>query len=289
METDQQPNQPNLFEFVNYREYLKKYFETLKDSSAFFSYRYLEKITGLSRTYYKMVLDGRRNLTLASIAKISKAFKFSKKEAAYFEALVFYNQTRSEEERDRYFERMMNLRPPTTIQGLTVDEYEYATKTYFAEIREMTALPSFQEEPDWIRKNLRRPVSNRDIQHSLEVLERLKLLVRDEAGKLKHSGTTLESPLHANSPEILNYHRQLMTEGKEVITQAAYDQWDVGAMTIPIQKPILPQVMELLTRCREEIVQLVNRHGENYHEVYQINMLLFPVTKTEEKGKNEQA
>lgn len=275
----------SIFSFVNYREFLKAYFEEIRKTDNFFSYRYLERMSGLSRSYFKLLIDGKRNVSPVALSKLAKAFKLTKKEVAYFETLVLYNQAENDEEKDRHFERLMSLRPPLPIKGMTSDQYECFTKTYFTEIREMSIIPGFQENPQWICEHLRRPLKPKEAKHALEVLERLGLLVRDANGVLKHSETTLETPLHAESLDIFNYHRQLLNEGKEAIMEAPFDEWDVGTITIPMPKELVPQVMEMLKKCREEIADLINRGSKNYHEVFQVNMQLFSVSKINQNKK----
>lgn len=277
----------SVFTFLNYREFLKAHFEETKKAQEFFSYRYLARVSGLSRSYFKLLLDGNRNLSAQTATKLAKSLKLSKKEVLYFELLVLYNQAQSDDDKERYFENLMDLRPSLPIHGMTPDQYEYFTKTYFVEIREMAALEKFEENPRWICRNLRRHLTPAKARHALEVLERLGLLVRNKKGQLKHSDKTLETPLHAESIDIFNYHRQLLNEAKEAITQAPFDEWDVGTVTIPMPQEALPRVMEILKKCREDIVDLINRGKQNYHEVFQINMQLFPVSKVHQVGQKK--
>jgi uncharacterized protein (TIGR02147 family) len=268
----------SVFDFVNFQEFLRALLRQLKGEK-YFSYRYLERISGLSRSYFKLLLDGKRNLTPKAAAKLAKALKLSRKEAAYLEALVLYNQAEGDEERDRYFERLLALRPPLPIRDFSADQYECFTKTYFTEIRELAALPGFVEDLNWIRRRLRRPLRNKEIRHAVAVLERLGLLERTKDGTLTHSGTTMATPVEAPSLDIFNYHRQLLSEAKDAIMNAPYDEWDVGAMTIPMPKAALPQVMEMLRECRERIADFINRGDKDFHEVFQINMQMFPVSR----------
>lgn len=280
----------SIFTFINYREFLKAYFEEQRQSDTIFSYRYLERLSGLSRSYFKLLLDGKRNLSPQAANKLARALKLRKKELVYFETLVLYNQAQSDDEKDRYFEYLMTLRPSVPMEGMTPDQYEYFTKTYFVEIREMVVMPGFKEDPHWICQNLRRSLKPKEAQHALEVLERLKLVTRTRSGELKHSDKTIESPLHAQSLDIFNYHRQLLNEGKDAITTAPFEEWDVGTITIPMPKKALPRVMEILKKCREDVINFINRGEQNYHEVFQINMQMFPVSKmnrvSQKKGES---
>jgi uncharacterized protein (TIGR02147 family) len=273
----------NLFEYNDYRAYLRAKYDEEKARKKSFSLRNFARVAGFgSSGYLIMVMNGQRNLTPKSVTAFNLAFKHSKKESAYFEHLVLYNQCddRDSERKDRYLEQLLTFRPRHPIGSMTRDQFECFNRSYFVTIREMAALPGFREDVDWIKANLRQRVMSSEVKRALQILERLKLLERGPDGKLRHSNLTLETPLHAESLEILNYHRQTLAEAKYAILSAPYDEHDLASMTIPIPKECLPKVMELMQKCREEILDQIKKSTHDYHEVYQINMQVFPLTKT---------
>ena len=85
-----------LFEYLNYRDYLRDYYEEKKRLSSFYSYRLFSQKAGFSApNVLKLVTEGKRNLSKESVFKFVKALGFNKKEAEYFENLVFFNQAKS--------------------------------------------------------------------------------------------------------------------------------------------------------------------------------------------------
>lgn len=278
----------DIFNFTDYREYLKAYYQGMKNSRNYFSFRYFSKIAGLGgKNYFQMVMVGKRNLSLVTIAKFTQALKLSKKEGAYFEAMVLYNQAENELDKDRYFTELIALRPQTKLEGLTQDQFEYLTNSLYVTIRELSAMPEFQEDIKWIQNNLRSFAKLSEIRQALEVLKRLQLLIPDPTtGKLKHSGNTLITPEHGESLEMLNYHRQVLNQTKEALMNIPFDQRDISSMTIPIPSSLIPAIKEVIAKAREEIAHLVNRSSRDYHEVFQINVQFFPVTQTK-KFKNK--
>lgn len=270
----------NIYDFLNYRAYLKTVYEKRKAVDYGFSFRFFARMAGLGgQSYLRMVMDGKRNLSAASAAKFATALQLNKRESHYFEALVFHNQADNEADRDRYFSQILSLRPATKITGVTSDQLEYASSPLYVTLREMTAMPEFVEDVAWINDHLTQRVKPAEIRRALEVLEKLGLLIRDEQGQLKHSGLALQTPVDIESPEVLNYHRSALSESKDAILTAPPGEWDVASMTIPIPKEELAKIMDVLQKCREDIVGLINAGTRNFHEIYQINMQMFPVTK----------
>ena len=93
----------SIFEYDNYRTYLKDVYEFHKKSNKKYSYRYFARMAGFqSSNFMMLVIDGKRNLALPSIEMFAKALKLNKEDADYFRNLVLFNQAGTFEEKDAY-------------------------------------------------------------------------------------------------------------------------------------------------------------------------------------------
>ena len=69
---------PNIFEYADYREYLKDYYEHSKDTKDNFSYRYFAQKAGFaSSNFLYLIIHGKRNLTKDYIPNFGKALGLS--------------------------------------------------------------------------------------------------------------------------------------------------------------------------------------------------------------------
>lgn len=272
------------YSFTDYRVYLRALMEQERARNPVFSYRFFARVAGFSSpSYLKMVLDGQRNLSPSSIQQFAKAFKLGRQEAAYFESLVLFNQARSEKEQELYFERLTALRPRTTLRGLERDQFEYYTRKHFVIIREMVALPHFREDPAWIGKCLNPPLKAKDVEAAIAVLLRLDLLRRDATGKLTQCDEGLTTAPEVASIELMSFHRAMLDDAKEALFRIGPERRDISALTIPIPKQTIPELKRRIREFREQILELINRGTADYHEVYQLNIQLFPLTKTRDE------
>jgi uncharacterized protein (TIGR02147 family) len=268
-----------LFNYLDYRQYLKDRYTEEKAKKGHFSHRYFARIAGLSSVgFLKMVMDGKRNLSPSTIHQFAKALKFNKKETAYFEALVLFNQAKEDRERDLYFERLTSLKPPARLTGIEKDQYEYYTQKHFVVIREMVALPHFQDDPEWIAKRLSQTLKTKEVEHAIEVLLRLGLLKRNKAGKLVHSDTSLTTPAEVQSTEVYHFHQSMLNEAKDAMLKVKPELRDITALTIPIPLETLKEIKDKIREFREQMIDVINKGSDNYHDVYQLNIQLFPVT-----------
>src|SRR4051812_26586430 len=71
---DREASAPRVFDFLDYRKYLKAFYEHAKRTSkGRFSYRVFSNQTGVdSPNYLKLIVDGQRNLTPAHAKRVAK-------------------------------------------------------------------------------------------------------------------------------------------------------------------------------------------------------------------------
>lgn len=273
----------NIYEYQNYRCYLKAAYDAEKQRRKNFSLRYVAKVTGFgSSGYIKMVMDGQRNLSPNTIGQISKVFRHGKKESAFFEALVLFNQAKNDDQRQLYLERLSNLKPKTVMTELARAKYEYFTQSHFVIIRELVALPDFQDDPKWIASRLTPAIRPRDAEHAMKVLETLQLIQKNAEGRWEQTDESLATPPEIAAPEIYQYHNNMINLAKQALLHGDSQLNDVTALTIPICKKDLPQIKTKIAALREEIMSLVNNSPDkNFDEVFQLNIQCFPVTNAQ--------
>lgn len=103
----------NVFEFSDYRLFLQHFYET-KKSERDYSYRMFSKSAGLgSANYLKLVMSGKKRLTVANIHQFARGLGLSGKDHEYFEALVLQNQAKNKTEKNYYTRRLKSLKVST--------------------------------------------------------------------------------------------------------------------------------------------------------------------------------
>jgi uncharacterized protein (TIGR02147 family) len=137
----------NIFEYQNYRVYLRDYYNEEKVSKKYFSYRYFSNKAGINASaflYY--VIQNKRNLTKKSAVKISMAIGHTREESEYFENLVFFNQADTVKEKALYYNKIIELRKPVLITEIGEDRYDYYSTWYHSIIREVVTLIDFKDD-----------------------------------------------------------------------------------------------------------------------------------------------
>jgi uncharacterized protein (TIGR02147 family) len=116
----------NIFEYDNYRHYLRDIYTKMKAKDRKFSFRYFSRLVGCTSTnFFKLVTDGERNLSAESIEKFSKGLKHNKEEAFFFKNLVMLNQATTTADRQFYAEQLFKSRSYKKIQPLKESQFHY--------------------------------------------------------------------------------------------------------------------------------------------------------------------
>jgi len=276
----------SIYTYLNYRDFLRDYYEENKRTNKNFSYRYFSRLAGIkSSGFFKLVITGERGLSPSSTQKFITALKLKKRESNYFENLVLFNESKTQESKKIYFDRLMSIRPSVKFEGIQKDQYEFYTKDYFVIIREMVVLPDFHEDYAWIANHIQPKISAPQAEQAVETLIRLGFLTRDAEGKLCQQDSALATPKQIKSHEALKFQTEMLDKAKDALWKTPKELLEVSSVTIPIQYESIQQVKNLIRKFQEDLATYINKGSNNFSGVFQINMQMFPLTKVNKGNK----
>lgn len=268
----------NIFEYGNYRGYLKDMYQLLKKEKASFSFRYFSKIAGFSSpNFLKLVMEGNRNLSPESIEKFSTALKFNKKEADFFRNLVYLNQATTLEEKKFYADLLLKSRQFKQAHPLKKTQYEYYTNWFTIPVRELVATKNFKEDPEWIAKQLIPSIKASEAKKALQDLLDLKLIERNNQGKLVQTDVIITTGDDVDSTSVKAFHKEMIQKGSQSLDRYHYKERDISCVTLGISQKNIDKLKEITNRFRQEILELA-KNEEDAERVYQVNVQTFPLS-----------
>lgn len=269
----------NIYEYDNYRSYLKDLYQSLKEQKSQFSFRYFSRMAGFrSPNFLKLVMEGKRNLTAPSIDKFAYALKLNKEETNFFRNLVLLNQASTVEEKKFYVEQLIRTRLYRKVYPLKQAQYDYYTNWYYIPIRELVGVEGFKEDPNWIAHQLTPPITATDAEKALKKLEQLGLIKRDEEGKLIQAEKLVSTGDEVASASVSQWHKEMIQKGAEAIDRFPALERDISSVTLGLSERSAGQVKELIQRFRKELLT-ISKQDQKTKGVYQVNFQLFPLTK----------
>jgi uncharacterized protein (TIGR02147 family) len=281
----------NIFDYTDYRKYLFDFYTDQKQSKKAFSYRFFARKAGINSVgLYKDVVEGRQNLGRALIFKFSAAMGHSKKEAEYFENMVYLNESRTVEEKKLFFERMMASQT-TRARIIETAKYEYYLKWYYSAIRALMALGKYRDTPEDFRKiakTLNPEINPGQAKNAIRILEKLGLIRKDESGvfsliDLVISTGSLKQDKNIAALHVVNFQKEIMKLAQGAFDRFASDSLNMSTMTLGISEGTLARIKEELAAVRNKIAGLAENDA-SADRVFQLNIQLFPMSDKSDRA-----
>jgi uncharacterized protein (TIGR02147 family) len=282
-------NKIKIFDYTDYRKYLLDYYTKQKKSQSAFSYRFFANKAGFNSVgLYKDVIEGRQSLGRALTVKFSKALGHSKREAEYFENMVFFNEAKSVDDRKLYFERMLAC---CDIKTALIDtsRCEYYSKWYYSAIRALLSYVRFKDDFATLAAMVDPAIKLDEAKKAIEVLERLGFINKGDTEYYQISDALISTGrLTADSSvqtmNVMGFQRAMVDLGKEAYDRFPTDRLDMSSLTLSVSETTFKEMKEEITALRRKLL-LKAEQEQAPDRVYQLNYQFFPLTKIDGKGR----
>ena len=282
MELSTREIKPSIFEFEDYREFLKaacfpngKYNHTSGTLSI-----WAKKLGYKSPSSLTMVLNGDRVPSRDMISSLSKELKLSAKERQYLDLHVDLDRAkRKGKDPSDLLKRISILAPGKNNIQLSLNQFSLISKWYFYVIKQLIKTPGFIEDYDWIFKRLDRKVTPSQIKYAIDALLELGIIKRNERGQLEASDKGVISPNDIPSSALKNHHTGMMERAVESLRAKPVEERQISSLTFRMNPSELP-------KAKERVFKFIQEFNEEFGsdsgtEVFQLNAQLFGHTKKE--------
>lgn len=275
-----------IFSYIDYRWYLKEYYEEQKANSRCFSYRYFSMKAGInSPSFLKQVIESERNLTPLTINKFITALKFTEKEAAYFRHLVLFNQAKSANEKQEHYVVMLSMMHTVKELKLNALQHEYYNHWFVPIVRELICLYNFRDDFKKIADAVTPPIQINDARFAVKLLKKLGMIESLSDGSYRQTDTAVVSDSTIGRMAVRSFNREMIKKAEAALDTISIDQRQIYGMTIGVSKECYDVLTAEMQAFRDRIVTIVNRDMRS-DCVYQLNMQLFPLSKRIDAGRN---
>jgi uncharacterized protein (TIGR02147 family) len=266
-----------VFDYDNYRFFLRDFFREQKRLKTVFSHRYFARRAGFSSSSFcAHVIDGKRNLTAESLRKILKGLGLTGKAATYFESLVYYNQAHSVDDREHFFRRLERLRKSTQFYKVNHRQFAYYDEWYYPVVRELAVYGTWRGDFAALGRLVRPAISAEKARKAVETLLEVGLLARGP-------GETYLQPDTAVTAEDVPWNitrktrKEFVLKAIEAMETLPVDKRHIAGTTVALSETTFRLVTERLDELRREILAAATEEDE-VNGVYQVNLQAFPVS-----------
>lgn len=271
----------SVFEYVDYRKFLRDFYETQKKRSASYSYRVFADKAGLtSPNYLKLVIDGSRRITDKSLPKFIRGLRLSPQESQFFKSLVLYQESNDAEAKGLHLRELCAYRQrhSRNAKHMKRDEIESLASWHHWVIKEMVTLNDFSPDPTWIASRLRHKITPQQAAESLQLLVRIGILEQKEGKYQARDALSTTPDDDIASLLIQDLHRSFLNAAIDSLANDTPGDREMNGLIIPLAKNSLPQMKTAVREFRRELNKRFSS-PQNNEEIYYLNVSLFPLTR----------
>jgi uncharacterized protein (TIGR02147 family) len=268
---------PTIFSYLDYRAFLRDWFEEAKRANSFVSYRYVGQKVGLDASFLVKVFSGQLHLSQKSLPRVIAFLKLPEREAEYFSVLVAFNKTRKSVEANMLFQKLIGLQGPQA-HLLQAHEFTFFKQWYNIVIYELLRYYDFRDDYRALSRMLDPPITAEQAREAVELLLRLGLVERKDNGSYEVKDKTLSTGEKWMSEVIRGFQKQAIELAGRALDSIEPSRRDISTVTLSLSSPTYEAVCERIRQMRRELLEMA-RNDSELDGVYQVNFQIYPVVK----------
>ena len=265
----------NIFEFTKFRKFLAEYQERRQAAEPSFSRTEFCNLLGLpnTRSYFNDVVQGKR-VTNNMRERFINVIGLKGNEARYFEAMVDFDQGKTAQVREAAFDAMMRLnKNPQAI--VDPDSYEFFGNWYNSTVYAILEVMDVGDDVSELAAKIFPPVSEKRLKASLELMQKMSLVRKDERGFWKPTKDSLATVQQSKSQMVLQFQKQCLELSKQALESEGSESRDMTTFTFAVSKSAQAKVEKAAEKFKAQVRQIVMADNETPTVVEHVNLHVF--------------
>jgi uncharacterized protein (TIGR02147 family) len=267
---------PRIFEFLDFRVFLRACYASRKQENRSFSYRYYAGKLGVDSGTFSRIMNGERNLDPDMAGKLARIFGLNDQEREYFEALVLFGQAKSLSEKTPFLERVFRLRG-SRANPLEERQFAFYREWFHLAIRELLHFYPFDGNYKKLAKMVRPAIRTVEAKRTIRLLLDIGLVKLDDTGRLSLTDTLITSGDSIRAVFLNNLHLSMAELAHRALPQVDPVERDFSGLTFSLSPQGFAKVKDRTREFRRELLEIA-QHDKDVECVYRMNLQLFPVS-----------
>ena len=265
----------DIFQFTSFRKYLDEYQAARVQTDPDFTRAGACVLLGLpkTRSYYNDIIKGKK-LSSRMVPKFVEVLGLNKKEARYFETMVNMDQAKTATERNAFFEELLKQHPDSH-RILNEDAYEYYNHWYNSVLFTALEVVDVSDDLEPIQKLISPKVSVGTLKRSLELLERLGFVRKNENGFWKSCRDSVSSGTYNNSDLVRQYQLQCFELSKQALLAGDESSSDMATFTFSVSDDAFKAIAKEIQGLKAKVRKIIMLDKKKATGVHQLNIHLF--------------
>lgn len=271
-----------LFEYDNFRVFLKDYFEEEKRLRPAFSQRWFAQKAGFKSTgFCSLIVSGARKLGDTSIPRLVEATGLVGVPAEFLDALIRYNQAGTLEGREAWFALLKRLRMEGGRAVISSRQFPFWERWYHVAIRELAVHSDWKGDYSRLAGLVRPKITSDEAKESVRRLEEVGLLVCRPDGAWEQAHPVVSG--EGTPPALLReFKREMTLRALEAMDSLPPSKRHFSTSTFSVSLQTYRILCERIDRLRSEILQIATDEAPEI--VLQANFQVFPISAPLQKS-----
>jgi uncharacterized protein (TIGR02147 family) len=270
-----------VFEYLDYREFLKDYYNSKKEANPAFSLRvFSDKIGFKAKDFISRVMSGSKNLSNQSIPKVAAGLRLGKHETEFFVGLVKFNQAETTEDRNTAFEEMQAALKVARFaeKQHVLGHAQYMVYSHWRHltVRSLIGMFGFNGDYEALAKQVRPHITAEEAKKSVQLLEECELIKKDKSGKYVLTENSITTGDRTSKLALRGYHQHCLKLAADSIDRDPPGSRHISGLTLGISQEGYERIVERINAFRKEIA-LIAEEDQNSDKVFQLEFAMFPV------------
>jgi uncharacterized protein (TIGR02147 family) len=268
----------NIYEFTDYRQFLRQFYEEKKESNGSFSFRAMGLKLDLDAGFLVKVMNRQFHMRPKSFDKLFALCRFNEREQEYFETLVLFAKAKEEREVKTHFEKLLSIKGVSSFQ-VEDYQYEYYQQWYHSAIRAICNFCNFTgTEFKKIGDSLSPRITAKECKESVTLLLRLNLIEKNSDGFIRPTENLITTAPEIRTVAIRHFQRSTMALAMESLERHEPAIRDISSVTVSLNEDAVERVRAKIKECRESVLSIA-KESPIEDRVCQLNIQFFPLTE----------
>ncbi len=249
--------EPSVFSFFEYRDYLRAYFAWRKETDTAFSHRIFLKDAGIEGSAYCVrVINGQRKLSPKYIQNFIRALRLKVIDSRYFETLVRFCNEKNPDKKAGFLTELLSIR--SVHGGKTLDDRKsrYFSKWYYPVVRDLVDMVDFKEDYGLLARMLMPPLKESQVKSAVKYLVETGFLAKTEDGRYHSTEETISTPPVVHSTVLTQFHKKNLELDLHAFDALDPEDRPYSSVTLSLSKQGFDKVREEIRLFRQKLLAL---------------------------------
>jgi len=266
----------SIFDYVDYRQYLKDQFEARKSLDRRFSYREFAAEIQIDTSNMHKLLKGRMHLPARCHSYALSYLDLSGRSAEYFILLTAYARERRNSIKAEILERALALREVACRQIDETHLEQYFGDWWVSAVRSLLEVNDGRAVPSEISGRLLPHVDEKDVSRALDVLIALGMVRKGGSDRLVPVEAHVTASGEIKTRAVRHYQERIFVLASESVRRFGPEDRDISTITMSVDARASSRIQDALKECRRQI-QIEVDEAKHPDRVMQMCMAFFPL------------